>query len=88
MVSILLSFFIFVASVTDRFFRGQGFQMTAERLLRKPNVIFKAAQKIQLLLTSAEAVSGSVAVRSNSSSGEASTRVYTGTFDHLPCVYF
>lgn len=40
--------------------------MQAERPLRKSSVIFKAAQKIQLLLKSAEAVSGSVAVRSNS----------------------
>lgn len=62
--------------------------MQAERLLRKSSVIFKAAQKIQLLLKSAEAVSGSVAVKSNSFSGEEGTCMYTCAFDHLPCVYF
>lgn len=62
--------------------------MQAARLLRKSGLIFKAAQKIQLLLKSAEAVSGSVAARSNSFLKEEGTQVYTCAFDHLPCVYF
>lgn len=87
LLSILLSCFIFFASVTDTYFRGQGFQMQVERLLRKSSVIFKATQKIQLFLKSVE-VGDSVAVRSSSSLGEEGTGVYPCAFDHWPCVYF
>lgn len=53
--------------------------MQVERLLRKSSAIFKAAQKIQLLLESVEAVGDSVDVRSSSSLGEEDTGVPTCT---------
>lgn len=62
--------------------------MQVERLLRKSSAIFKAAQKIQLLLKSVESVGDSVDMRSSSSLGEEGTGVYPCAFDHWPCVYF
>lgn len=62
--------------------------MQVKRLLRKSSVIFKAAQKIQLLLKSVEAVGDSVDVRSSSSFGQEGTGLYLCAFDHWPCVYF
>lgn len=62
--------------------------MQVERPLRKPSVIFEAAQKTQLLLESVEAVGDSVDVRSSSSLGEEGTGVYPCAFDHWPCVCF
>lgn len=61
--------------------------MQVERLLRKSSAIFKAAQKIQLLLESVEAVGDSVDVRSSSSLGEEDTGVPTCTWPLALCVF-